>query len=165
MHFKHWLTNEEQSQDALFIKTDKSGLGPKPSTNGGKPKPSDGWFRGKGEPAMFMKRKMQKEHYFHEELHYDPYEKVAKEMVYLLDNRRGSRGETKDRDSVETETYKLIHRFFGNEGVDWDRLGELAKNYAGHLYRNYSQEYIKTQEDKLDALLAYLPKYYHPETR
>src|SRR6185437_14769979 len=61
MQFKLWLTNEEQSQDTLFMQTDKTGLGPKPSSNAGLPKPSDGWLRGKGQPALFMKKKMKRE--------------------------------------------------------------------------------------------------------
>jgi hypothetical protein len=163
MRFRLWFTNEEQSQDALFMQTQKSGLGPKPSTNANMPKPSDGWLRGKGEPALFMKKKMKKESVFHEEIEFDPYEKVAKEMVYLLDTRPGSRGEQYDRSGVEQEVLKLFHRFLPDEEVDWDRLEELAKNFIPHVYDNYSEEYIKTQEGKLDALITYLKRYGGPK--
>lgn len=162
MEFKKWM-NEEQSQDAMFMQTQKSGLGPKPSTNAGLPKPSDGWFRGKAQPALFMKRKMKKESVFHEELGLDPYEKTAREMVYLLDSRSGGRGEGKDRTYAEQETMKLLQKFFPDEQVDWERLSEMAKNAMSRLYVNYSQDYIRTQDGKLDSLLAYLPKYFHPE--
>ena len=134
---------------------------PKPSSNGGLPKPSDGWGRGKYQPASLMKRKMKKESAFYEEIDLDPYQKVAKEMVYLLDYRPGGRGEQHDSKYVEQETLKLMHKFFDTEEVDWERLEELAKNFTAHLYRNYSEEYIRNQEARLDALFAYLPKYFH----
>jgi len=159
MRFKLWLTNEDQSQDTLFMQTDKSTY-PKPSSNGGLPKPSDGWFRGKAQPALMMKKKMKKEHAFYEEIDIDPYQKVAKEMVYLLDYRRGSRGENHDRSWVETETLKVMKRYFEDETIDWQRLEEMAKNAVSHLYRNYSEDFIRTQEARLDSLLAYLPKYF-----
>ena len=62
MDFKRWfnMVTEDQSQDAMFMKTDKTGLGPKPSSNAGLPRPSDGWFRGKAQPALFMKKSMKK---------------------------------------------------------------------------------------------------------
>jgi hypothetical protein len=94
MQFKKWL-NEEQSQDALFVKTDKTGLGPKPSSNSGKPKPSDGWFRGKGRPTILTMKKESSDEF-------DPYEKMARELVYALDSRKGGRGENKDRNGVRS---------------------------------------------------------------
>lgn len=141
------------------MQTDKSGIGPKPSTNGGKPRPSDGWFRGKAQPALFMNKKMKKESCFHEDIDIDPYEKVAKEMVYLMDIRPGSRGENSDRSQVEQETMRLVKRFFGETPVDWHRMSELAKNFVQRLYRNYSAEYIMNQEARLDSLLTYLGRY------
>lgn len=145
------------------MKTDKTGLGPKPSSNAGLPKPSDGWYRGKAQPALWMKKKMKKESCFYEDIQFEPYEKLAKEICYLLDIRPGSRGENHERDWVETETLKSIKRFLGDEPVDWERLEELAKNYMGRLYNNYSQEYNLDQEARLKSLLSYLPRYFKSE--
>lgn len=159
MDFKTWMTNEEQSQDALFMQTDKSTY-PKPSSNAGLPKPSDGWLRGKGTPALFMKKKMKKESVFHEDIDTDPYERVAKEICYMIDTRPGSRGENSDRDRMDQEALKTLHRYFQKGQVDWHKLEETARNYLLTLYGNYSQEYIKTQEAKLDSIMAYIPKYF-----
>jgi hypothetical protein len=164
MQFRTWLSlTENQSQDSLFMQTQKSGLGPKPSTNAGRAKPSDGWLRGKGQSAgttLWMKKKMQKESAFYEDINTDPYERVAKEFCYLLDTRPGSLGENSDRTKMDQEALKLMHRYFQKGEVDWHRIEEVSKNYLLTLYRNYSEEYIKTQEAKLDAMLAYIPRYF-----
>lgn len=168
MQFMKWLNFiEDQSQDTLFIQTQKSGLGPKPSTNAGMAKPSDGWLRGRGRSAgttLWMKKKMKKESVFYEDIDTDPYERVAKEFCYLLDTRPGSRGENSDRTKMDQEALKLLHKYFESGDVDWNRLDEIAKNHLVQLYRNYSQDYIKTQEAKLDSMLAYISRYFGKES-
>lgn len=143
------------------MQTQKSGIGPKPSTNAGLAKPSDGWLRGKGTATtLWMKKKMKKESAFYEDLDTDPYERVAKEICYLIDTRPGSLGENDERTKMDQESLKLLHRYFKKGEVDWNRLEEEAKNFLLSLYRNYSEEYIKTQEAKLDAIIAYIPRYF-----
>jgi hypothetical protein len=163
MQFKSWLMlREVQSQDTLFMQTQKSGLGPKPSTNAGVARPSDGWLRGRGRSAgttLWMKKKMKKESVFHEDHDTDSYERIAKEFCYLLDTRPSSIGQYSDRSKMDQEALKLLHKYFEDGNVDWHRLEEASKNYLVMLYKNYSQEYIKTQEAKLDAMLAYIPRY------